>query len=410
VVTDFKTYLTEDNEPKNIHLEHIEDLMFNDGIDGVVGALNFLTSLRDMLSGHSRFSKMNVTTKWDGAPSVVAGINPDNGKFFVGTKSVFSKNPKINYTEQDIITNHESPELQDKLKICLRYLPKLGIKGILQGDILFTEDEPTVQEISGTDYITFTPNTITYAIPVLTKLADRIGKAKLGIVFHTEYSGKTMESLKTSFNVDLGYLHNTKDVWFRDASFIDESGTATFTEVETDLMDAKLVEVNRKFKSINTRVLQQISMNTVYRDLVKMYNNSVIREGQSIKDTIVHTNGLIRWIDKRLSAKVLEAKKVETQTKRFKEKSNILGFFQVHSNDIRILFDLQNAIVSAKLLILDKLSKAESTKSFIRVESGYKVTRPEGFVAVDILGNAVKLVDRLEFSHENFKVSRSWKK
>lgn len=409
MVKKFTEYITEEQEPKNIHLEHLEDLVLNTGIHGVHDAIDFLSALTNMLAGHVG-TGMNITTKWDGAPSVVVGINPDNGQFFVGTKSVFAKTPKINYTEQDIVQNHESPELVEKLKVCLRYLPKLGIKGILQGDILFTEGEVVKKTILGNEYMTFTPNTITYAIPVDTKLAEKMTLAKLGIVFHTEYVGKSMQSLKTSFRVDTGYLRHTKDVWFRDASFVDVSGTSTFTETDTEIMLESIHIIRETVKSINTKVLQQLSMNETYRDLVKMYHNSVIRDGGTIKDTTAHTNGLVRWIDDRLSAKMREAKKQETKNKRLMEKTNILGFFHLHNQDIKKIFDLQNLIVSAKLLILHKLSLAEGTKTFIQTESGYKVSRPEGFVAVDHLGKAVKLVDRLEFSRANFNVSRSWKK
>ncbi len=409
MVTDFTAYITEEKDEKNIHLEHLEDLSLNKGIHGVNDSIDFLTSLMNMLSGHSKVG-MNITTKWDGAPAVVVGMNPENGKFFVGTKSVFSKTPKINYTEQDIDANHDSQELREKLKICLRYLPKLGIKNILQGDILFTEGDVHIKEIEHTSYITFTPNTITYAIPQNSILAERIQRAKLGIVFHTEYTGETFQSLKTSFHVDLGYLHHTKEVWFRDASFIDQSGTATFTQDETKMMIGIIDEIKRIFNSLNHKVLQQISLSDTYRDLIKIYNNSVIRNGQGIKNTIVHTNELIRWIDDRLSVKIREAKKPETQRKRIQEKTNIIGFFHLHNQDIKLIFDLQNAIVSGKLLILHKLSLAETTKSFIQTESGYKVTRPEGFVAVDRLGSAVKLVDRLEFSKHNFNTNRNWKK
>lgn len=408
MVTPFQQYLTEEKEEKNIHLEHLEDLVLNKGIYGVNDCMDFLTALTNMLNGHSKTS-VNITTKWDGAPSVVVGINPDNDQFFVGTKSVFSKSPKINYTEQDIEQNHDSPELRDKLKICLRYLPKIGIKGILQGDILFTDGDVVDKEIHGTIYTTFTPNTITYAIPH-SNLSQRIKSAKLGIVFHTEYTGPSFSTLRASYHVDLGYLHHTRDVWFRDASFIDESGTATFTDDETKLMLGGIEEIRRAFSSINHKVLQQIALSDVYRDLIKMYNNSVIRNGSIIKNTIIHTNEMIRWIDDRLSAKIREAKKPETQRKRTQEKTNIMGFFHLHNQELKLIFDLQNLIVSAKLIILHKLSMAESTKNFIQTESGYKVTRPEGFVAVDRLGNAVKLVDRLEFSKHNFQIAKKWHK
>ena len=157
----FTDFLTEAKENKNVHLEHIEDEMLNRGVTGAREAINFLRSLRDMLAGHSQ-SHVNVTTKWDGAPAIFCGINPENGQFFVGTKGVFNANPKLNYTDADIDKNHPSGGLNEKLKVALRYLPKLGIKGVLQGDMMFTKGDIDKQVIDGQSYITFQPNVITF--------------------------------------------------------------------------------------------------------------------------------------------------------------------------------------------------------------------------------------------------------
>jgi len=405
----FTSFLTESTTDKNVHLEHIEDLVLNQGVSGARDAIHFLLSLRDMFSGHSKYP-VNITTKWDGAPAVICGINPENGKFFVGTKSVFAKNAKMNYTEKDILSNHESPGLQEKLILCLRYLPKLGIKGVLQGDMLFTKSSVEVKEIEGAKYVTFTPNTITYAIPRDTPLADRLLKAQLGIVFHTEYTGKSLSQMKASFNVDLGYLHHVKDVWFRDASFVDESGTASFTAEETAQFNAIMTTVGHILGGVNSKALNQIALNDTYRLYVKTFNNRAVRSGEGIKDTSAHTNAFIRWLDDKMSTAVREAKKPETQRKRLQEKTLVVGFFRAHNSDLKRIFDLQNALVSAKLFVLHKLSQVQSTHTFLKTSDGYRVTRPEGFVAIDHIGNAVKLVDRMEFSHANFTVAKDWSK
>ena len=138
-------YLTEETG-KNLHLEHLEDNVLNSGVNGARQSINFLRSLRDMLAGHSE-SKINITTKWDGAPAIFAGINPENGKFFVGTKGIFNKNAKLNYTNEDIDINHPSEGLNKKLKVALRYLPKLGIEGVLQGDMMFTKGDIKTKKI-----------------------------------------------------------------------------------------------------------------------------------------------------------------------------------------------------------------------------------------------------------------------
>jgi Family of unknown function (DUF6267) len=405
----FISYLTEAGE-KNLHLEHLEDQVLNRGVNGAREAIDFLRSLRDMLSGHVE-KPINVTTKWDGAPAVFCGINPENGKFFVGTKGVFAKNAKLNYTEADIQKNHESEGLRDKLTTCLRYLPKLGIKGILQGDMMFGKGDVHSQTIEGEKYITFTPNTITYAIPLHhTALADSILKAQMGIVFHTEYRGKTMASLKSSFKIDIGYLNHSKDVWFRDASLVDQSGTATFTASETEQIGDFLSKAGTIFQGINGKILNQIALNEVFRGWIKQFNNTKVREGTSIDNTTTHTNEFIRWLDTKLTAAIGEAKQPDTKRKRTQEKTTVLGFFRDHRSDLKSIFDLQNALTIAKLMIVHKLNQVKGTQTFLKTADGFQATAPEGFVAIDHVGNAVKLVDRLVFSKSNFIIAKSWDK
>jgi hypothetical protein len=392
---------------KNLHLEHLEDQVLNRGVNGAREAINFLLSLRNMLMGHVE-KPINITTKWDGAPAAFCGINPDNGKFFVGTKGVFAKNAKLNYTEADIERNHESEGLREKLRTCLYYLPKLGITGILQGDLMFTQQDLKVQNIEGEKYVTFTPNTITYAVPVNTNIAKRMLAAKLGIVFHTEYHGKTMSSLKASFHVDLGHLNHTKDVWFRDASFVDQSGTATFTSEETSELGVLLSHAGSLFQAINGKVLNQIAMNEMYRMWVKTFNNTKVREGTAVENTTAHTNEFIRWLDAKMTAAIGEAKQPDTKKKRIQEKTTVLGFFRAHAVDLKAIFDLQNALIYAKLMIVHKLGQVKDTQTFLKTADGYTATSPEGFVAIDHVGNAVKLVDRLQFSHANFNAAKNW--
>ena len=407
----FTQFLTEAKEGKNLHLEHIEDEVLNRGVVGAREAINFLQSLRDMLAGHSQ-SKVNVTTKWDGAPAIFCGINPENGKFFVGTKGVFNANPKLNYTDADIDANHTSPGLNSKLKVALRYLPKLGITGVLQGDMMFAKGDIDKQVIDGVSYITFQPNTIVYAVPADSKLARMMLDAHMGIVFHTSYTGKTMADMKSSFNIDIGHLTTTKDVWFRDASFTDASGTVTFTAEETTELTSILAYAGRTFQTINSLNLNRIANSETILTYIKTFNNTKVREGKAIRDTKAHTFELIRWVEARLNKDIADAKKEETKQKRIKEKTEIMRFFRNASNDLKLIFDLQNYLVNAKNMIVGKLqSMRQVTNTFIRTDDGFKVTNPEGFVAVDRLkGNAVKLIDRLEFAHANFNAAKNWSK
>lgn len=406
----FKQFLTELTKTgKNVHIEHIEDEVLNGGVVGTRSAINFLQALRDMLAGHAD-SKVNVTTKWDGAPAIFAGVNPENGKFFVGTKGIFAGKAKLNYTDGDIDINHPAEGLNRKLKVALRYLPKLGIKGILQGDMMFTKGDINKQVINGVPYITFQPNTIVYAVPEESQLARTILDAQIGIVFHTSYTGKTIQDMQASFNIDIGHLTATKDVWFRDASFIDASGTATFTVNETKEITALLSGADRLLSQINSLTLNRISAIETIQTYIKIFNNNKVRSGEAIKDTRIHTIELINWVESRLNKSIEEAKKLETKKKRISEKTEVMRFFRTSAGQLKLIFDLQNILVHAKNMVIKKFQEIRQVPgTFLKTDNGFKVTSPEGFVAVDKLkGNAVKLVDRLEFSQANFASAKDW--
>ena len=408
----FAQFLTEaKKEGANLHLEHIEDEVLNRGVAGTREAINFLRSLRDMLAGHSE-SKINVTTKWDGSPAVFCGINPDNGKFFVGTKGVFNANAKLNYTDADIDANHKGEGLNVKLKVALRYLPKLGIKGVLQGDMMFSKGDIKTQTIDGVEYVTFQPNTLVYAVPSESKLAQSMLAAQMGIVFHTSYTGKTFSDMKASFNIDIKNLTTTKDVWFRDAYFTDASGTATFTKEETVEITGILADAGRLFNQINAKTLNEIATSETIKVQIKTFNNTKVRSGEPIKNTTAHTAELIRYVEDKLNKAIKEVKMAETIKKRITEKNEIMRFYRSNASNLKLIFDMQNLLVEAKNMTIKKLQQMRQvTNTFVQTEDGFKVTNPEGFVAVDKLkGNAVKLVDRLEFSHLNFTAQKAWSK
>jgi hypothetical protein len=408
----FSQFLIEaKKEGANLHLEHLEDEILNRGVQGGRDAINFLQALRDMLAGHSS-SKVNITTKWDGAPAIFCGINPDNGKFFVGTKGVFNANAKLNYTDEDIDKNHSGEGLNAKLKVALRYLPKLGIKGVLQGDMMFAKGDISDKNIDGEDYITFQPNTLVYAVPADSKLAKTMQAAQLGVVFHTSYTGKKFSDMKASFNIDIKNLTTTKDVWFRDAYFTDASGTATFTEEETKQITSILSNVGSIFKKTNSMSIGRISGSDTVREYIKTFNNTKVREGQKITNTAAHTRELLKWVEEKLNKEIISAKMEKTKRDRTMIKNEIMRTLRGSAADLKNIFDMQNGMVDAKNMIIKKLQQMKQVAStFVQTEDGFRVTNPEGFVAVDRLkGNAVKLVDRLEFSHLNFTAAKAWSK
>ena len=406
----FSSFLT---EAKNLHMEHLEDEVLNGGVEGTRGAINFLQGLRDMLAGNGS-SSVNVTVKWDGAPAVFAGINPENDQFFVGTKGVFAKTGgKLNYTEADIDENHPgggASSLNNKLKVSLRELSKVSIKGILQGDFMFVPEMLEKVDIDGESYITFQPNTIVYAIPVKSQLAAKILSSSMGIVWHTTYSGNTIEDMKASFGVSAGAFKETGSIWQADASFKDQSGTATMTKRETEHVTAILSQAGKLFQKIDSNVLGMISSDPQTALLIKTYHNSTVRAGTKISNVGKYTAGLIAFVYDRLKRDIDKVKQEKTKNMKQEIMDRYVGFLRKNSSELVKIFTIQNLLIDAKLLIIRKLESIRGlTQTFVKTSTGYRVTAPEGFVAIDTLkGGALKLVDRMEFAHQNFNAAKNW--
>ena len=411
----FKDMLTESKAGKNLHLEHLEDEILNFGVDGGRAAINFLRSLRDMLAGGSR-SSVNMTVKWDGAPAIFAGVEPETGDFFVAKKSVFNVNPKLYKTEAEI-DDDLSGALNSKFKIALKEFSKLGIKGVLQGDLMYTDDmEP--QTIDGVKYITFQPNTIVYAVPVNSDLGKTMLRSKVGIVWHTTYTGNELQNMKASFGADISKLNKVSSVWMDDATYKDVSGEATFTESETEKVTKVLSEVGKTFQKINGPKLRaflklQDSMTGVLAGAsLKTYNNSKVRAGEKITNPAAHAKGYEQWVSDTIQKQIDKAKSGKGKDKYRNIQKEYVREVKRHTVNLVQVITFQNLLVDAKMQIVKKLNSVKGlTDTFIRTPNGYKVTNPEGYVAIDkVSGGAVKLVDRMEFSFNNFTAIKAWDK
>ena len=411
----FAELLTEDKAGKNLHLEHIEDEIVNYGVDGGRAAINFLQSLRDMLAGESR-SSVNMTVKWDGAPAIFAGIDPSDGKFFVAKKSVFNINPKLYKTNAEIDADL-SGALNSKFKIALAEFSKLGIKDVLQGDLMFTDDVES-ETIEGTKYYTFQPNTIVYAVPVDSDLGKVINKAKIGVVWHTTYKGKELQDMKASFGADIKGLSKPTSVWMDDATYKDVSGRATFNQKETDKITATLSKVGSTFQKINAPMLrrfltlQDSLTGALVGASLKTYNNSKVRAGEIISNPKGHATGYVKWVEMSIQKQIDKAKSDKGKEKYTKLQKEYVRDFSKHTRNLEQVIRFQNLLVDAKMQIVKKLNSVKGlTDTFVKTANGFKVTNPEGYVAIDrVSGGAVKLVDRMEFSFNNFTAIKAWDK
>lgn len=404
----FSQYIT---EQKNTHMTHIEDQVIYGGVKGARDAILALRSLRDMLAGNSK-GATDVTVKWDGAPAVFCGIDPSDGKFFVAKKGIFNKNPKVYKSDSDIDNDIDAPDLRKKMKIALAELSKLGIKGVVQGDIMFTSDDLKQEKIDGVDYTVFHPNTIVYAVPSGTDEAKRIRKANIGVVFHTSYEGKTFEEMRANYGVDISKFRRVNSVWAQDAELRDLSGTATLTKADTDEVTAALSTAGKIFNKISGSTLRELEGNQELAKMIETYNNSFVRSQTRITNTTKHVEGLIKFVNDKFQKEIDKRTTDKGKQAQIQKRDELMKFFSPQNkNSLKYLFDLQQAIIVAKLKIINKLNRLNRLNTFVKTKNGFKVTGAEGFVAIDRLkGGAVKLVDRMEFSANNFSpdVIKGW--
>jgi len=402
-----ESHFQEGKEGKNTHLEHLEDNIFNKGYPGAKEAVNYLYSLHDMLDGKSQ-QAVSMTTKWDGAPAIIAGKDPATGKFFVGTKGVFAKIPKMNFTTNDLKLNHPGQDdLQNKLQLALTKLSKLTWNTVAQGDFLFAKDTLAEKTIDGENYLIFKPNTLVYAVPAQSDLAKSILMSDIGIVWHTEYvGGPTLADTQAKFGFDSSVLGQAPGVWHRDAIIKDLSGTVTFTATESaDIMSA-IATADQYLKTVDQDTFAWLGQGTdlvgkEFLQQLKAHANNQVRQGHFDEPTKFAQGFVQKYIDYMTKEidKVKTQKSIDAKTEKM-----VAGvkFIREHLQSIVSVYDLYLKLIEAKIKIVKKLEQIRVMNTFVPTEDGYEVTGEEGFVAVDRMGNALKLVDRLEFSRLNF--------
>ena len=402
----FSSFIT---EQKNTHMTHIEDKVLYGGVKGTREAIVALRSLRDMLAGTH---EGKVSVKWDGAPAIFVGTDPSDGKFFVAKKGIFNKNPKVYKTPADVDAD-TSGDLAEKLKAALKHLPALGIKGIIQGDFLFSKADVSTEKIKGVSYVTFHPNTLVYAVPANTDAAKAVKAAEIGIVWHTTYTGNSFETLKASYGVDVTKFKKSTKVWSQDAMLKDMTNY-TMSKADTKEVNTYLSDAGKIFNSIASTTLKQLEQDQKLAQMIETFNNTFVRSGTVIMDTNKHVNNLIAYIQNKYQKEIDKAKSEKGKQSQALKLKEVLKFFSVsNKKNLKLMFDLQKVIVLAKLKLINILSKLSATETFLKTKNGFKVTGQEGFVAIDTLGgDAVKIVDRMEFSYANFSqdILKGWDK
>jgi hypothetical protein len=391
--------LTEE-EIQNTHLEHIEDMIYNEGVVGTRKAIEFLKDLRDTLVHKS--DKIVTTTKWDGSPAVFCGIDPSDNKFFVAKKGLFNKTPKVYKSVQEVYADTEG-DLAEKLAIAFTEFQHIGIKkGVVQGDLMFTKADIKKQTIDGKDYITFHPNTIVYAVPADSEVAKKITRAKIGVVWHTVYAGDSLKNFKVVGRANVADYKQNSNVWMIDATYRDLTKSTTLNDQEKKNLNILLSRIGRIFRTIPAVVINQVQNNELLKINIKAFNNSMIRSGKIISKNNYAASYKNYIIDK-YNSKIEKLKSDRAKASAIKERDMLISYVQNNlAADINNVYLLMRYLAAAKQIVINKLNNISSVRTFLKTTNGFRVTGPEGFVVINQSGNMVKLVDRLEFSMANF--------
>ena len=398
----FALYEAADSK-QNLHLTHADEDLYERGAKGAEFAIQSLQDVLDTLQSGASGSK-NVTVKWDGAPALFCGNDPADGKFFVGTKSVFNKTPKLYKSIKDIKDNEPSGKAK-KLEYALKHLSSIGIpKGtVLQGDMMFTKGEQKYETIDGRRYITIHPNTLVYAFDTGSDIGNLIRNADMGIVFHTTYKGgKDLQSYRASFGADVSRLRKSRSVWVDDAFFKNLSGTASLTSSESRELKGLIDKSNKAMSKDFDKIVKVMDMipSTAIGSHIKTYINSEVRAGRMSPTFAGYMSHVKNYWEEKVIAKIKTEKNKETKKAALKQ---LLDELQSIKKAIEDSFTYVKAVNEAKLMIIKKLTSLLDSRVFVLKKNGEFIpTAPEGYVAIGKDNQAVKLVDRLSFSHFNF--------
>lgn len=387
----FTNFLVEEStEEKLKHLEHPEDHLIKSGEPGFHHAFNTLKTTAEHLHGLDGGTR--VMTKYDGAPSVVFGRNPENGKFFVASKSAFNKNPKLNYSQADIKANHgHAPGLVSKLTAALKYLPHVAPKhGVYQGDFLYNKADNDVTKDE--KHYNFKPQLITYHAPINSKLGRTIENSKIGFAVHTAYKGRTLADMKADYTPDLGGFGQHPDVHLHtwDQSFSPKK--ATPTPEERTAFKTHMNAAGDIFKNADRSGI--FNQSPEMQDHLSTYINSTVRNNNK-----PHVQGLLAHVQQRHQKGIDSVKMARSKEAKTLAMHNELKGIKANKDHLHALLTMHDHMQQAKNAIMPALIRGDT--------SGYKYsingqsTGPEGFVTVTKDNRPTKLVDRAGFSRAN---------
>ena len=394
------------------HLEHLEDEMLNYGVEGCKASVGFLQELRKMLGCDN--SRGFMQTKWDGIPAVVCGIDPRTEEFFIGTKSDFNKDePKIAASENgiDMYYGHQ-PDLAEKLKICFKYLSKMEIKGVIQGDFLAAKSDIKTETVHGERLYTFGNQALTYGIPIDHPIGLKIKSAEMVIVFHTHYKGDNVPTM----NARAGTGETLKEI--KEVALINNDTPmhkVGLDHQEEVKFDKHVSDIEKMCKTCGDFLDELVTKKGTTGDekwhiasYVKQFFNAEIKAARSVSNIDKSFEGLYNFYYDKTKAMLSKLKTTNTKVAKASLVHSSLNYLEDNKLKFKAMLGLYKELQTVKQMVIDKLDHLEKFRTFARTENGYKVTGPEGYV-LHKDGDMVKLVNRLEFSYINFTLAKSWR-
>ena len=389
------------------HLEHLEDEMLNYGVEGCKAAVGFLKELRKMLGCDNSTGFMQ--TKWDGAPSIICGTDPMTDMFFVGTKSVFAKTePKICYGPEDV-DMYYSGDLAEKLKFSLMYFADLGIEGVVQGDLMFTTDIKQ-EVVHGEKLYTFRPNTITYGIPVDHPIGQKAKRAKIGVVFHTHYTGDDIPNMQARAGAN---VNDSPDVLvIKNDTPMDRVGLNHAEEMKFDAYVAKIERMCHICGDFLDELVKETGTTGDKKfhiaSYLKQYFNNEIKNARSIGNVDEAVYELANFYHGKMEKELAKIKTVANLTKKRNLVYQSENYLVNNVYKFKAMLALYKELQAVKQMVIDKLDHLEEFRTYVQTEKGYKVTTPEGYV-LHKDGDMIKFVNRLEFAYNNFTLQKQWR-
>lgn len=391
----FKSYITEetsDKESKQTHLPHSTEYALH-GHEGVGLTDSTLRSLHNYLIGGRRGTPQRVEKKIDGAPAFHIGRDND-GRIFVATKSLFNKNPKINYTEEDIQRNHgHAPGLVSALSQVLNHAHKVlptDMKPgeMYKGDFLFGGEGKPLQDDG--DHVSAQPNLLKYKWAKDSPEAQRATNAKVGVAIHTFFNKKG-EAQPISEKQRAKFVDHP-DVFNYDPTVA--INPQNYTPEEQRAFETHMENARKTYSRVKPEVYDKLAG---HGDSMTAFINSRVRNGQEGSGKVEE---YLDFLNNKAKKDIDSVKTQASKDAKTKKHAAVMQQIVSNSKDAQNILDMHGHFQNAKHVLLGVMNKNSSEA--VELPNG-QATGHEGYVVTGKGGEQSKVVDQTEggFAHSN---------